>query len=55
MGAVMSARTKSPVDRIVQKNRLASFVFGPNASRATHKQKARIVRALFPEKKDSSK
>lgn len=48
-------RVKSPVDRIVQTNRLASYLFGPNGHRATHKQKARIVRALFPEKKDSSK
>lgn len=39
---------KTVFERIEQKNRLLSFVFGPNASRTSDKQKLRIIRVLFP-------
>jgi len=40
-------RTKTVIDRIVQKNRLFAKLCGPLASTTSDKQKARIVRALF--------
>jgi hypothetical protein len=39
---------KTVFQRIEQKNRLMSFVFGPNAGRTNDRQKLRILRALFP-------
>jgi hypothetical protein len=43
----MQMRTKSVFQRIEQKNRLMSFLFGPNAGRTNNRQKLRLIRALF--------
>lgn len=44
-------RLKSVFERIEQKNRLASYVFGPNAGKTNDRQKLRILNVLFPTKR----